>query len=277
MSFGDRLQEVRRKSGLTQEQFAEALQVSRQAVSKWESGRGYPEIEKILYICRCYHVTPNDLFADEVPLPETPPETPPETAAEEPAPEPQPRKTLKAAFDAFFDNLSPKNKWLGLGVLLGIGAVAGLMALCLKGGTTDMTTIIWIAAIVIFGVAEAMTAGLVSIWFVIGSIGGLIVSVCNGQIWLQVTVFFVVSVAALIATRPLVRRLAQKDNVATNADRALGSMARVTETINNAVPTGAVYVDGKTWTARSTSDTVIAEGEMVHVVRMEGVKLIVEK
>lgn len=50
MAFGDRLQEIRRRSGLTQEQFAEQLQVSRQAVSKWESCRGYPEIEKILYI-----------------------------------------------------------------------------------------------------------------------------------------------------------------------------------------------------------------------------------
>ena len=50
MSFGERLQEVRRSSGLTQEQFAEELNVSRQAVSKWESSRGYPEVEKILYI-----------------------------------------------------------------------------------------------------------------------------------------------------------------------------------------------------------------------------------
>ena len=54
MSFGDRLQEVRRNNGLTQEQFAEALQVSRQAVSRWESGRSYPEVDKILYICNRY-------------------------------------------------------------------------------------------------------------------------------------------------------------------------------------------------------------------------------
>lgn len=51
MAFGERLQEVRRRAGLTQEQFAAELKVSRQAVSKWESCRGYPEIEKILYIC----------------------------------------------------------------------------------------------------------------------------------------------------------------------------------------------------------------------------------
>ena len=68
MSFGDELQAVRRRSGLTQEQFAEELKVSRQAVSKWESGRGYPEVEKILYICNRYGITPNELFAGEVPM-----------------------------------------------------------------------------------------------------------------------------------------------------------------------------------------------------------------
>ena len=62
MAFGERLQLLRRSSGLTQEQFAEQLQVSRQAVSKWESGKGYPEMEKLLFICRQYHVTLNDLF-----------------------------------------------------------------------------------------------------------------------------------------------------------------------------------------------------------------------
>ena len=55
MAFGERLQLLRRSSGLTQEQFAEQLQVSRQAVSKWESGKGYPEVEKLLFICRQYH------------------------------------------------------------------------------------------------------------------------------------------------------------------------------------------------------------------------------
>ena len=68
-----------------------------------------------------------------------------------------------------------------------------------------------------------------------------------------------------------------KDNVATNADRVLGKTARVTEVIDNTIPTGAVYIDGKTWTARSANDEVIAVSEMVRVVKMEGVKLIVEK
>lgn len=67
MAFGEKLQEVRKQSGMTQETFAEQLHVSRQAVSRWESGRGYPEIEKILYICHRYHTTLDALFADELP------------------------------------------------------------------------------------------------------------------------------------------------------------------------------------------------------------------
>ena len=71
MAFGERLQEVRRENGLTQEQFAEALQVSRQAVSRWESGRSYPEVDKILYICNRYGVSLGTLFSEEVPLPDS--------------------------------------------------------------------------------------------------------------------------------------------------------------------------------------------------------------
>jgi len=73
MAFGERLQEVRKRSGLTQEEFAEQLQVSRQSVSRWESGRGYPEMEKIIFICNRYGVTMDELFKEEVPTPGEPP------------------------------------------------------------------------------------------------------------------------------------------------------------------------------------------------------------
>ena len=275
MSFGEQLSAVRRRSGLTQEQFAEQLQVSRQAVSKWESGRGYPEIEKILYICNRYQVSIADMFAQEAPAPapSAAPDAPELPAAAE---QPLPRESLHNAFSAFLTNLSPKNKWMAGGVLLGVGALSGLIGLCLKGGSTDMSTIIWIAAIVIFGVAEAATAGLTSIWFVLGSVAALIAAICNGPIWLQIALFFVVSIATLAATRPLVTKLMKKDIKPTNADRVLGGSARVTERIDNDVPTGAVYIDGKTWSARSSSGESIEPDAMVRVVRMEGVKLYVE-
>lgn len=245
-------------------------------MSKWESGRGYPEIEKILYICNRYQVSIADMFAQEAPAPapSAAPDAPELPAAAE---QPLPRESLHNAFSAFLTNLSPKNKWMAGGVLLGVGALSGLIGLCLKGGSTDMSTIIWIAAIVIFGVAEAATAGLTSIWFVLGSVAALIAAICNGPIWLQIALFFVVSIATLAATRPLVTKLMKKDIKPTNADRVLGGSARVTERIDNDVPTGAVYIDGKTWSARSSTGEIIEPDAMVRVVRMEGVKLYVEK
>lgn len=163
MAFGERLQEVRRRAGLTQEQFAAELKVSRQAVSKWESCRGYPEIEKILYICNRYQVSLDELFSQEVPR-----EAPVQDTPKAPLPE----KTLKTALSAFFANLAPREKWLGIGAVAVTLALALVLGLCLKGGSTDMMTLIWIAAMVIFGVVEAITVGLTSIWFVVGSVAG---------------------------------------------------------------------------------------------------------
>lgn len=270
MFFGEQLQEVRRSNGMTQEQFAEALQVSRQAVSRWESGRSYPEVDKILYICNRYGVSIGTLFAEENPTPDSGRPQPPQTAAQ------PPKDSLFTSLDSFITNLSPKSKWIGMGILVGVALLALLIGLCLKGGSGDMSTIIWIAAIVIFGVVEAATVGLVSIWFVIGSAAGLIAAVLDAPIWLQVVVFFIVSIAALIATRPLVRKLGSKGGTATNADRVLGGTARVTETIDNTIPSGEVYIDGKTWTARSESGSVIAPETLVKVIRLEGVKLYVD-
>lgn len=214
-----------------------------------------------------------DLFAQEAPIPAA--AAPVSEAMPEPAA--LPRATLRSAVGAFLTNLSPKNKWLAAAVLLGIGALSLIIGLILKGGNADMATTIWIAAIIIFGVAEAATAGLTSIWFVLGGVAGLIAAVCSAPIWLQVALFFAVSIAALAFTRPLVVKLMKKDIKPTNADRVLGAVGRVTERIDNALPSGAVYIDGKTWTARSADGEVIEPDAAVRILRMEGVKLIVQK
>lgn len=274
MAFGEKLHQLRLVNGLTQEQFAGELKVSRQAVSKWESCRGYPEIEKILYICNRWGVTPNDLFADEVPLCRG--EVPVPEAAEE-APMALPRRSLHQSVGAFLVNLTPAQRALAVGVLAGTLLLAGIIGVFLKGGSTNMAQFIWIAAMVLFGILEAVTVGLTAIWFVVGSLAGLIAAMCGGAIWLQLTAFFVVSIAALIAARPLVVKYVNRPATATNADRVVGSTARVTETVDNQAPTGAVYVDGKTWTARSESGQVIEADAMVRVVRIEGVRLFVEE
>ena len=65
MEFHEKLQELRRQKGLTQEELAELLYVSRTAVSKWESGRGYPNIESLKAISKCFSVTIDDLLSGE--------------------------------------------------------------------------------------------------------------------------------------------------------------------------------------------------------------------
>lgn len=66
MSFTDNLQYLRKKQNLTQEQFAEQLEVSRQAVSKWESGGSYPELEKLLQICELFDCSMDSLLKGDV-------------------------------------------------------------------------------------------------------------------------------------------------------------------------------------------------------------------
>ena len=67
MEFNKKLQELRKQKGLTQEELAEKLYVSRTAISKWESGRGYPNIESLKAIAKFFSVTVDELLStDEV-------------------------------------------------------------------------------------------------------------------------------------------------------------------------------------------------------------------
>ena len=268
MSFGERLQTVRRRSGQTQEEFAAQLKVSRQAVSKWESSRGYPEIEKIIYICNRYGTTMNELFADETPVQPIETEIP---AAEKTLPE----RPLKTVLSDFFSNLSFPHKCMIGGLLATTALLVLLISHHLKGGTDRMMTIFWTAAIILFGIVEAATAGLVSIWFVAGALVALVAAFVDASLIIQVILFLTVSAAALAMTRPLLKKITASNATPTNADRVLGEVAKVTETIDNENSTGAVYADGKTWTARSMDDTIIPAGSRVKIESMQGVKLLV--
>lgn len=65
MEFHEKLQELRKNRGLTQEELAEALYVSRTAISKWESGRGYPSIDSLKEISNYFSVSIDDLLSGE--------------------------------------------------------------------------------------------------------------------------------------------------------------------------------------------------------------------
>ncbi len=65
MEFGEKLQELRKRKGLTQEELALALYVSRTAISKWESGRGYPNIDSLKTIAKFFEITVDALLSGE--------------------------------------------------------------------------------------------------------------------------------------------------------------------------------------------------------------------
>lgn len=65
MEFNEKLQELRKNKGLTQEELAKILYVSRTAISKWESGRGYPNIESLKEIAKFFEVSIDDLLSGE--------------------------------------------------------------------------------------------------------------------------------------------------------------------------------------------------------------------
>ncbi len=139
-----------------------------------------------------------------------------------------------------------------------------------------MMITIWAVAIVVFLVIEALTVGIASIWFALGSICALIAALLGAPEWLQIAWFFVISIVTLIFTRPIVKKYVHSKRQPTNADRVIGMKASVREEIDNLAAKGSVVVDGKEWSARSADGEKIASGKIVTVLAIEGVKLIVK-
>lgn len=138
-------------------------------------------------------------------------------------------------------------------------------------------TIFWAAAIVVFVVVELATVGLASIWFALGSLCALIAALLGAPVWLQIVWFVIISVAALVSTRPLVRKYINGKTQATNADRVIGHTAVVKERIDDLAATGAVLADGKMWSARTVDGSAVEAGALVTVRAIQGVRLIVER
>lgn len=136
--------------------------------------------------------------------------------------------------------------------------------------------IIWMALMILFLIIEAACPiHLVSVWFAVGSLTAGIVSLLNGPLWLQVTLFLMVSAGLLALMLPFVKKFLNPHRSATNLDSIIGSEGYVTEDIDNFNAVGQVKLGGMHWTARSTSGENIPTGTLVRVDRIEGVKVFV--
>ena len=141
----------------------------------------------------------------------------------------------------------------------------------------SLQKIIWLALVLLFTGAEAVSVGLNSIWFAAGALCALIAALLGGPLWVQIALFLAVSALCLLAVRPLARRHLNSKVEPTNADRVIGQQAQVTEDIDNIRGRGAVVIRGVAWTARSEDGSPVPAGTLVKVLRIEGVKVFVER
>ena len=134
---------------------------------------------------------------------------------------------------------------------------------------------LWLGAAILFGVLEAVLLGLNSIWFILGALAAMAAALLGAGLGIQVLLFLVVSLAALVLAKRFLKERFNPHRQHTNADRILGSRALVTETIDDERETGAIRCGGLIWTARSLSGQPILAGSTVCVQRIDGVKAMV--
>ena len=136
---------------------------------------------------------------------------------------------------------------------------------------------VWLGILILAIIAEAVTAGLVSIWFVPSALAAMILASCNVPVYLQVTVFLGLSIILLIFSRTIWKKYTSfKPVEPTNADALIGQIGIVTEAINNIDASGEVKVNGQHWSARSQNGVPIEKDKHVRILSIEGVKLICE-
>ena len=133
----------------------------------------------------------------------------------------------------------------------------------------------WLIVVIAFGIVEAATLGLTSVWFAVGALAAMVCALCHGALWLQIVLFVVVSGGCLVFTRKKVQSKFNENRQKTNADRIIGHRGVVLEEIDNQRAAGLVKVDGSIWSARSKNGAAIPAGAEVTIEAIEGVKVIV--
>ena len=141
---------------------------------------------------------------------------------------------------------------------------------------SEMITL-WLVVLVVSIGVEVATLGLTSIWFAGGAVVAVIVAAVHGPVWLQILLFFAVSLLLLFFTRPIAVRYFNRDRVRTNVESMIGRQAIVTSEIDNLQGIGQVTVGGQEWSARTEGDGLnLQPGTVVDIVAVNGVKLIVK-
>lgn len=134
----------------------------------------------------------------------------------------------------------------------------------------------WTVMVVALAFLEASTSQFICIWFAGGSFVSLILAICGASVVWQCIAFVIASAILLVLTKPIVNKLKKHSDEKTNVDALIGKTCIVKTTIDNIKGEGTVTLNGIEWSARSNNDLPIEEGVLVRVLKIEGVKLIVE-
>ena len=133
---------------------------------------------------------------------------------------------------------------------------------------------IWIGLMVLFLIIEAVTTSMVSIWCAGGSVAAWVACAFGAPIWAQISVFLVVTVVCILLLRKAALRYVKPEETKTNLDRILDEKVKILELFENG--DGLVKVNDVEWKVKAESGS-FAQGDMVTVCGVEGVKLVVKK
>ena len=137
------------------------------------------------------------------------------------------------------------------------------------------STWLWFWIAIAFAVIEALTLGIVSIWFAIGALVAMLFAFVIDSFIVQLLIFLGVSLVLVATTRKVAVEKLKIGQVKTNVDELIGKEAVVVKEIRP-YTTGEVKLDGKVWRAMSESKQVYKVDEIVTVLRIEGVTIIIK-
>ncbi|OEH86870.1 hypothetical protein BHU72_00985 [Desulfuribacillus stibiiarsenatis] len=135
---------------------------------------------------------------------------------------------------------------------------------------------IWLGITILFIILEVAVTSFLFIWFAIGALAAFLFSFFIDNMWIQITIFVVVSTVAIFVTKPYVKKL-KVGNVKTNVEGLTGQECLVIETIDNSLDLGRVKLRDVDWRAVSIRDEIIESGVRVVIEEVEGNVLKVRK
>ena len=142
-------------------------------------------------------------------------------------------------------------------------------------GITLSAATIWLIFAAALAVVEALTLGLVCIWFAGGAVVAAIAAMLGAGTVIQIVVFLIASVVLLILTKPIVSKRLNNKTEKTNVNAIIGTEG-IAETDISRYTSGQVKADGKVWKA-ICEESEINKGDIVVIKSIKGVTLTVEK